>query len=422
MLKILQLVLKALAKLILWRYRPKIIGITGSVGKTSAKEAIFSVLSGKFRIGKGLKNYNNEIGLPLTVIGAESAGRSIVKWFLVFLKALSLILIKHKNYPEILILEMGIDKPGDMAYLLSIIRCDVAILTKIGESHLEFFGSVDSLEKEKGLLITSLEPNAFAILNADDARAVGFKNKTRGRVITYALNNPADIKGGNLNLRFDGNFFTDFDIIRHQDKSYHAQIPAFGSVFVEAALAAVAAGIAMNMNLGEIVERFERCHPPKGRMNIIPGIKQSIVIDDTYNSAPSSAIKAIESIGRFFPERRKIAVLGDMLELGEASEAGHFRVGQEAAKHDFNLLVAVGEQAKKITDGAIGSGLPSNLVYFFDNKNKAIDFLKNSVSRDDVILVKGSQGMRMEKIVEALMASPEKAGELLVRQDKDWLK
>ena len=153
MKKILQLQLKILSRWIINKYKPKVIGITGSVGKTSTKEAIAHILQSKFKVRMTYKNYNNEIGLPLTIIGVKSPGSSLWGWIKVFCSALSLILFK-KNYPEVLVLEMGVDRPGDMAYLLSIVSVDVAVVTGISHSHLEYFGSVVNIKKEKSLVLT----------------------------------------------------------------------------------------------------------------------------------------------------------------------------------------------------------------------------------------------------------------------------
>ena len=142
MKKFIQLKLKVVAKMILAKYKPDIIGITGSVGKTSAKEAVYCVLSSKFRVRRNLGNYNNEIGVPLTIIGLDSPGRSIICWIVVFWQALKLILVKDKNYPEILVLEMGVDRPGDMKYLNSIVKCRIGVVTLIGPVHLEFFNTI----------------------------------------------------------------------------------------------------------------------------------------------------------------------------------------------------------------------------------------------------------------------------------------
>ncbi|MCX6796207.1 MAG: Mur ligase family protein, partial [Candidatus Falkowbacteria bacterium] len=150
---IVQKILKHLAKAILKKYQPLVIGITGSVGKTSAKEAIYAVLASQKKTRRNVKNYNNEIGLPLTIIGAESGGRSIADWLKVFRRALKLICVKDENYPEILVLEMGADRPGDLDYLNSIVCCKIGVITLIGPVHLEYFGSIEQIQKEKGKLI-----------------------------------------------------------------------------------------------------------------------------------------------------------------------------------------------------------------------------------------------------------------------------
>ncbi|MCK4554802.1 hypothetical protein KAU19_07680, partial [Candidatus Parcubacteria bacterium] len=194
MKKIIQLKLKILAKLILAKYKPDVIGITGSVGKTSTKEAIYTVLASKFKVRRNIKNYNNEIGLPLTIIGADSPGRSIIGWYIVFLKALKLILFKDKDYPKILVLEMGVDRPGDMKYLNNIVKCKVGVITSIGPVHLEFFGTINNIQKEKGGLIKNLTKSSWAVLNYDDEKVRQTGNNTEAQILTYGFNEKADVR------------------------------------------------------------------------------------------------------------------------------------------------------------------------------------------------------------------------------------
>ena len=165
MKNILQLKLKIIARMILCKYKPRVIGITGSVGKTSAREAIYAVLSAQFKARRPLKNYNNEIGLPLAIIGVKSPNKSILGWLGVFFKALGLLLVRDKNYPEILILEMGVDRPGDMKYLLDIVKPEIGVITSIGPSHLEYFETVKKIQEEKGGLVKDLNKDKAYIIH-----------------------------------------------------------------------------------------------------------------------------------------------------------------------------------------------------------------------------------------------------------------
>ena len=186
--EILHLKLKIAARLVLHKYKPEVIGITGSVGKTSAKEAIYTVLESKFNVRKNIKNYNNEIGLPLTVIGVESPGKNPIGWFNVGLKVLRLMLIRDKNYPKILILEMGIDRPGDMDYLCNIIQPRIGVVTNISQSHLEYFESLAQIQKEKSKLIKQLPKGGWAVLSSDNEKAKSIANLNKGVKNNYAFN------------------------------------------------------------------------------------------------------------------------------------------------------------------------------------------------------------------------------------------
>lgn len=418
--KIIQLKLKILAKLILNKYKPEIIGITGSVGKTGAKEAVFSVLSKKYNVKRSIKNYNNEIGVPLTIIGAEAQGKSIIGWIKVFFKGLKLLLIKNEKYPEILVLEMGVDKPGDMEYLLSITKPKYGIITRIGESHLEFFKSVEDIRKEKELLIKNIPSDGMAIINADDEGYDAIINNYGGKYLSYGLSQKAQLRAIDINQRnLEG---IDFKIT-YNNKEAFVQIPnALGVASVEAILAGSAVGIAYGMEFLDIMAALKGFKPPKGRLNIISGVKRTVIIDDTYNSSPQSCLLALETIKNFQvgEKNSKFAILGDMLELGSYTEEGHRKVGKKVFECGVDKLILVGEKSRDIARGAEEAGMKKDDIFHFPNSDDTRIFVQDRISEGDLVLVKGSQGMRMEKIVKEIMAEPLRAGELLVRQGKGW--
>lgn len=428
---IIQKILKALSKAILGKYQPKVIGITGSVGKTSTKEAIYTVLSSKFKVRKNIKNYNNEIGLPLTIIGIESPGPSIWGWCWVVLKALGLVLFKSRDYPEILVLEMGVDRPGDMKYLVDFIKCDIAVVSAIGEVpvHIEFFGSLENLVEEKAILIESLKQDNVAILNYDDKLVLGMKKNVVSKVITYGLRKGADVQAIEISFSEgqwvleNGNIGTSFKVVYDGKVVPLRLFNVIGYQSVYAALAAVAVGLNLEMNLLEIVEQIRNYESPPGRMRIIKGIKNTLILDDSYNASPlavKAALKVLKEL-KTEPNGRKIAVLGDMLELGEFSETAHREIGALAA-NTVSILLTIGDKSKFIVDQAIKSGMDKNSVLVYNNSFQAGKELQNILRPDDLVLVKGSQGMRAERVVEEIMAEPQRAKELLVRQDKSWKK
>ena len=428
MRKLIQLKLKILSKLILKKYKPKIIGITGSVGKTSAKEAVYTVLKTKFNVRRNTKNYNNEIGLPLTIIGSDSPGKSIFGWLGVFFKALGLILFKDKNYPKILVLEMGVDRPGDMKYLMGIAKGDIGIVTLISHSHEEFFEDVKEIQKEKGLLVENLKPGGWAILNFDDELTRELAGKSKVKVLSYGFKEGAMLRAQELVFSFEKTKEVDNLLGLSFKLTYNGsfipvllpQVIGYNSIY--AALVAAAVGATMEMNLVEISKAMREFDSPNGRMNLIDGIKHTLIIDDTYNSSPISVMSALDIVSKIPIAKgaRRFAVLGDMLELGKYSEEGHREVGRYAAKSGANKLITVGERSRDIARSAEEAGMARDNIFEYTDVAEAGRFIQQRIEQGDLILVKGSQGLRLEKIVKEIMAEPLRAKELLVRQEEEW--
>ena len=414
-------ILRILSQITLWRFKPTIIGVTGSVGKTSTKEAIFCVLKNKFDVRRNQKNYNNEIGVPLTILGVESGVSSPFKWMREIILAVYKIIFARK-YPEILVLEMGADKIGDIGYLTSFIKCRVGVLTAIGQIpvHVEFFRTPEQVAKEKGKLIKSLPADGFAILNFDDERVKKTAGVSSARKIFFGFNEGADLKASQTEIHLENleNAYFSFRV-DWQGKSAPFRLNnILGEHLIYSVLAAIAAGLVFKMNLVEISQALKDFCSPPGRMRLIKGIKNSWLIDDTYNSSPSASLAALKTLSQISAKRRIVA-LGDMLELGAYSEQAHRQVATAAAK-SADLFLAVGERAIFMADQAKKEGLGRENIFYFASAEEAGRKLQNLIREGDVILIKGSQGVRMEKIVKEVMAEPQKAEELLVRQGKEW--
>ena len=441
MQNILQYILKILSKMILWRYRPRVVGITGSVGKTGTKEAIYLVLRRYFRTRRNIKNYNNEIGVPLTILGSETGGRSVWKWLKIFLKAFVTI-IWDRNYPKILILEMGIDKPGDMKYLMSFVPVDVGVMTAIGEfpAHIEFFPEKGKLVEEKALLLKSLPADGLAILNYDDlsARMVGALLPEKVRAIQYGFGDGADLRIANYQMRIGDLEENDFGISFKIDYKGSAVpmrlLGILGKQHAFTAAAAASVGIFFGLNLVDISRAVKKYRVLPGRTNLLKGVKNSYIIDDSYNASPLAVLAALdilEEVGDSVNEvshreiashpnpRRKVAVLGDMLELGNDMEAAHRQVGKRVAE-TADMLFTVGARARFIADEARQKGMPQENIFNFSDIQKAALSVQEKIAEGDIILVKGSQLMRMEAVVKEIMAEPQKADKLLVRQGRGW--
>lgn len=428
--KILELKLRFFAKAILNKYQPEIVAVTGSVGKTTTKEAIYTVLASTFLVRQNIKNYNNEIGIPLTIIGAEAGGKSIFKWLAVFFKAIKLLIGTGKNYPKILVLEMGADHPGDIKYLTDFVPVKIGVVTAVAPVHLEFFKTLEQVAKEKSNIIKNLSKDGFAVLNSDDQLVRQMARKSEGKVLFFGLLPQAEIRASEIAISHEVNYQ---DVTTIQGISFKLNykgnvIPVLlpkvlGEHLVYSALAAIAVGIIYKINLHTITESLKKFEPPKGRMHIILGIKRTLIIDDTYNSSPLATSKALYQLSQINlgTNHKKYAVLGDMLELGGFTEQAHQEVGEAVVEYGIDYLITVGEMSRDIIRGAIGKGMPKDHCFNFQDSLEAGKFLQQRISEGDLILIKGSQGIRMEKAVKEIMAEPQKAGELLVRQDKEWV-
>lgn len=423
-------ILKFYAKSVLKKYKPQIIGITGSVGKTSTKEAIYSVLKARKNVRKNIKNYNNEIGVPLTIIGSETGGKSVLKWLWIFIKATKLILIKDKNYPEILILEMAVDKPGDIKYLVQMAPCNIGVVTAIGTVHAQAMGTIDAIAKEKEILISHIKGNGYAIINRDDPMVYPMAEKTSAQTVSFGFEIGADAFASDLqfseNIR-PANGEKVFGGIAFKATYAGSTVPIFlpnilGKQQVYAVLPAIAIGCIFGMNLIEISKALENYEAPKGRMRLIEGIKHTLLIDDTYNAEPLSMKAAIEVLGQMPVEngQEKFAVLGDMLELGKYSEDKHKEIGKMVAESGIDYLITVGERSVDMAKSARKAGMKESQVFSFDNSAEAGRYVQDRLEEGDILLAKGSQGMRMEKVIKELMAEPLRAKELLVRQEDEW--
>lgn len=420
-----QYLLRFFARNILLIYDPVVIGITGSVGKTSTKQAIHAVLAERFRVRTNLKNYNNELGVPLTIIGEESGGRSVLRWLRIFLRAAGLLLFRSSSYPQTLILEMGADHPGDIAYLTRLAPCTVGVLTSVTPAHTEFFTSLAAVLQEKSIIIMRLPASGRAVLNADDEGLAPIASKSPAPVLTFGFSEHASVRATNFLLTFEGSSLPSGSAlkVRSADKKETMVLPgviarhqAYGP------LAAICVGLHFGMTLHDCAAGLARYRPPVGRMNLLAGIKRTALIDDSYNSSPAALQAALETLAAFPHATRRIACLGDMAELGALSDGAHQEAGDFVAGKNIDLLITVGAKGKKIGEAALARGCSSEKVFAFDFSPEAGRFLQGRLEEGDVVLVKGSQVSRMEKIVKEVMAEPERAADVLVRQGPEWLK
>ena len=420
MRKIVIKILNLLAKEMLHKYNPIVIGITGSVGKSSTKKIVYEILKDNYSVHCDRSKYNVDIGIPLTILGFKSGGHSVVEWIKIIFKAI-IKLIKKSNYPDVLILEMGVNRPGDMKKMLKVVKPHIAIMTTIGKypSHIKYFKDKKHIFREKSLLIRSLGKKDLAILNCDDEFINDLKKSARSKVITYGFSQKALVRGDEILLgdrKFkmeDGSMGMTFKISHKGTTVPFRLIYALGKGQIYSTLAAVSVGINFDMNLVEMSQAVSEYRPLAGRMNLIGGINNSMIIDDTFNANPGSMFLSLETIGKLRAPK-KIAVLGDMLELGECCEKGHREVGR-IVPDSVDVLITFGSRSKLIFLEAIDRGMDKEKVFHFENKEDIIKLLSKMIENDTIVLVKGSRAMNMEKIVKEIMAKPELSDELLVK-------
>jgi len=419
---ILQKILRTMAVLVLKKYNPKIVSITGSVGKTSTKEAVFTVLESKFRVRRTDKNYNNEIGLPLSIIGVNSGESSLRGWLWVFLKW-AWIMFAPIEYPEVLVLEMGADRPGDIKYLTGFIKSNAAIITDISSSHVEFFKNIQGVAKEKSVLVKGLEERSLAVLNADNKYVLKIKSQLKCNVVTFGFSEEAQMRATDISFNYEG----EGEVLKGLSFKLNYRgisIPVrLNNVLakhqVYSALAAAAIGTSFGINLVEVGAALENFSLPCGRMNLLAGAENSFIIDDTYNSSPTSALAALDTLGEI-RAKRKIAVLGDMLELGDESVEKHRLLGKKFIEIKGHIFFAVGKRMRDAADELSKDNSPPVNILYFESPLEASEKLQEIIRAGDLVLVKGSQGMRMEKVVEAALLDSYEANRLLCRQSKHW--
>ena len=412
------------ARLLLRRTKPTIIAITGSVGKTATKDAIYDVVKRTKRARKSEKSYNSEIGVPLTVLGLSNAWNNPLAWLKNIVDGL-LTVIHPGQYPEILVLEMGVDRPGDMAKHTEWIKPDVVVLTRLPDvpAHVEYFASPEAVVAEKLTLVQALKSDGHFVYNHDDEQIRQAAAGVRQTSLGYGRYAPTDFYVTSDQIEYESGLpvATTFTITHGQDEARMTVRNSLGVQHAYTFAAASAVGHYCGVSLQGAATALCEHTPPPGRMRILTGIKDTIIIDDTYNSSPTAVERALSVLNELQVAKRRIAVLGDMLELGRYSVGEHERVGAQVAEA-ADILIAVGVRSRKIVEGALAHGMSEKNILQYDEAIIAGKELQNLMVPGDVILVKGSQGVRCERIVLEIMAEPDRAEELLVRQGRVWQK
>lgn len=351
-----------------------VIGVTGSVGKTTTKEVIASTLGQRLRVMKSQGNLNSEIGLPLTVLNGL------------------------EEDDQVAVLEMAMYAQGDIRLLAKMTGPRTGVVTNVQPVHLERLGTIERIQAAKQELVEELPPSGLAVLNADDPRVMAMVSATAARIRTYGESADADVRAENIESQ--GLRGVEFDLCVGRERR-HVRLPLLGGHSVHAALAAATVALDRGFSLSEAAEALDRVAPSL-HLLVVDGINGSRILDDSYNASPTSVLAALNLLQEL-PGRRKIAVLGDMLELGSEEGPGHRRVGTRAALV-VDLLITLGERAREIADEARRSGLREEQVIEADDREQIVTLLTRLLRPGDDVLVKGSRSMGLDEVVRQLRA------------------
>lgn len=355
-------------------YNIPVVAITGSVGKTSTKDMIASVLSQKYKVLKTQGNYNNEIGLPLTVLGLKDE--------------------------EAMVLEMGMNSFGEISTLTNIAKPDIAVITNIGTAHIGMLGSRENILKAKLEILEGLNSKGIVVINYDNDLLYEWyhKEKEHYQILTYGLEEGSDVRG--QNTIFEENGSKCQAVI--ENKTYDVSIPVGGEHFVSNSLCALAVAIALHIPIEKALKGIEEFELTKKRMEIKKSKNGATIINDCYNANYDSMKAALDYVGKL-PNKRKIAVLGDMLELGEYSKELHQKVGKLVAKNKIDLLICVGKEVKYLIEEAIANGMSKENIFLCSNNEEAIQVLNQELQPEDVALLKASNSLNFTQICEAII-------------------
>jgi UDP-N-acetylmuramoyl-tripeptide--D-alanyl-D-alanine ligase len=366
--------LKDLAMDVRRRWRGTLIGITGSMGKTTTKEFASQVLQTDYSVYRSPGNYNNLFGLPLAVFGLSPDD-------------------------HIGIFEMGMSAPGEIAEMCRIARPNVGVLTNVAPVHLQFFNSLEDIARAKGELAEGLQLDGTLIYNADDPLVRQIAERFPGRKIGFGFTTPAAVRADDIEIvslqetRFR---------LRAAGRDLRAAVPLAGAHYVLNALAAVTLGVHYRVGLDQIVESLRYLRPTQMRGQIVQFRAGFTVIDDSYNSNPRALTQMVDTLARIPNFKRRILIAGEMLELGRESAALHYRCGTHTAASGIDILVGVQGDAAEIVNAAKSGGMAESRAHFFTEVNPAIDYLCRVLQAGDLVLIKGSRGVHLEKMVQAL--------------------
>lgn len=409
------------AKASLLRHKPYIIGVTGNLGKTSTKDAIYAVMKDHFYVRRSEKSMNSEFGVPLTILGEKSGWNNPFKWFLIIIRGLFVPFAKE--YPTHLVLEIGADRPGDIKKIASWIKPDITVVTQFGQVpvHVEFFKDRDAVVEEKGYLVSALKESGLFIYNSDDHDALKLLGKTSARKVGIGVHEKTDVLAKNIKMYGKPITGTQADVMIDGSK-HHLVLPeVVGRSPVYCALPALAVARELTISLEAACASLRDADKPRGRMRLLSGMNGTVIIDDSYNASPKATEHGLKTLSEIDVTGRKIALLGDMLELGDYTRDEHYKIGKIAAK-SCHKLFTVGIRSRVIAEGALDEKMSDDAIMMCDTSIEAGKELVKIIQEGDIIYVKGSQSIRMERAIKMILAETHNPLSVLVRQESEWSK
>ncbi len=366
-----------LARSVRRRWGRRIIAITGSVGKTTTKEMVATVLGGSLRVLRSVGNMNNEYGLPLCLLRAE-------------------------NYHDVAVLEMGMSAPGEIRKLTSIAEPNEGVITNVSPAHLEFFGSVDDIADAKAELLEGLVGDRRAYLNSDDSRVRAMARRFDGEIVTYGMRSVAAFRVTRIeSLGLDGTAFT----VHHRRRDVNFTMPLLGDHNVANATAAISVAATHGIEWDDIRRGVESVAPQRMRGSVIQFQEGFALIDDCYNSSPKGLTEMIRTLANISGHTRRILVAGEMLELGDRGRQLHAACGKEAARVGIDMIVGVRGDAEALIEGAREAGVDSDRLHFVRDAVEVGDFLVRTLQKGDLVLMKASRGVGLEQAIDTLRLS-----------------
>lgn len=435
------------ARIVIERERPLIIALTGSVGKSTSRQCVGAVLAAAHDYRDGLrvptKNYNNQLGVPLTIFALPAPGRSPARWAQLLWRATCGRFGLWRTGAKTFVLEMGADHPGDIAYLTSLARPSISVVTAVTPEdpnwapvHAANYPTINDLAHEKATLVRALPAKGTMVLNADDARVLAMRSEApTAHLVTFGTSEAADVRILSMRIRTKdtstGAMPTGLEVeLRLLQQTQTVVVEGvFGRSVAYALAASAAVGLALDISTAEMAEGWKQIRPLPGRTRLIPGTKGTMLFDDSYNASPVAVLAALRDLASVQIDQgaqRTIACLGEMRELGPSSDTLHAEIGKQAAQLGIDLLAVTGAFAEAYRRGAIEGGMNEEQIRMFGDTPELGEWVQDILRPGDLVLAKASEGghhtkgVRMERVIKELMADPAQAETLLCRQELVW--